>query len=164
MEQVLEVVEALTDTGSVAFHVPFVTSMQSLFRLAHVDPPALCALSEVPSVMAAVASYLCNFGMSLVEFTRSDMATIILPVLALYAPGPGAAMAESEELLTHLVRWATNPPWVLCEEDLFCIGPVQAIEQVTFMAASLLLYIGHESLRAGRAALPPLCSPDARKE
>lgn len=155
LKQLLEAIGELTATGSVAFHVPFVSSMLSLHRLAHVDPPRLRALSQVPSVMAAAATYLEDISSLLEEFTDTDMATTILPALALYAPGHGAAMAECEELLTHLVGWAVGSPWPPVEEDLVRIGPVLAIEQVTYMAASLLLYIAREALRTGCEALPP---------
>lgn len=153
MEQLLEAVQRLTLTRPGACFPLLVTSVMALQQLADVDPPRLRQLAMVPRVLAAVATYV-ERSMSLDEGSVvNDMATMLLPLVALYAPGRGVELAQGEELLRHLVRWAMQPPSPAVGGRLRGRpSPIDA--QYPVVAASIVLYVAREALRTGREALP----------
>lgn len=159
LQQLLESIERLAGTRSDALFPLLVTSMMALQQLADVDPPRLRAqplVPVVPRVMAAVATYLMG-AMSREEGPPDPgFACIILPLVALYAPGHGSAMAmaDCEELLGHFVRWALQPMPSPVEGRGPFVPLSSTDESVPVIAASMLLYVAREALCAGRDALP----------
>lgn len=123
--QLLVATTELSATRAGAYYLLFVRSILAVQQLADADPPRLQSLAQVPRVVAAGATYVVG-GKAPASlpagFPLNVMANPLLPLLALYAPGRGAAMSYCEEPLTRLVRWAVEPTSPSGKGDLFRVS------------------------------------------
>lgn len=104
LQQLLGAAGDVAATRPAALYPHLLKSMMELQHLAHIDPPRLRALPQVPRVLASAATYMAG-ARSLARGSPSNDGTVVLfPLLALYAPGHGAAMADCEKLLTRRAR------------------------------------------------------------
>lgn len=155
LQQLLEAIGELTVTRSGALYPFFMMSITSVQLLAHVDPPRLrCALLLVPRVLAAAATYIMGAISIAGGSPFANRTAMVLPELALYAPGRGAAMIECEALIPLLVRWAVQTLSPPVEGDGTNVASSPSNQHVAVVAASLLPYAAREALRTGREVVP----------
>lgn len=158
LPQLLDAIASLAASPSAAYYLCLHTEALALLRLADVDPPRLRALPQVPRVVAAAATYASRTASLPADVRRNGLVDVLVPLLALYAPGRGAAMAACGELLTHMVGWAVGPP-PGPDGD----GVPKVEQQLGIVAASLLVPVARDAFHAAGGGLPlPLRSPAAR--